>query len=138
VASTDLPVALRSYPRRFRAVLVRPDDEEPPAAALAEAATAAAMFETAAEGLRLAAIQERAMVRSLAPKQADDPLPDLAEGAERVAAATERIKGGDWQRPVVVDVYEGSALDLGRMAVHAGVHHLRAAERAVEDALRAR
>ena len=147
VTPADAAVALRSYPRRYRAVLVRPDDEDGaevvlrPAedgwSALDHAAHAATSLRTAAEALRLASIEEAPLV-ALAPERkeaagpVDDVLADLADAAEAAAGAVERIKGKDWERPARLNEGESvTAIDLARHAVHEGVHHLRAAEHAV-------
>jgi hypothetical protein len=152
----DAPVALRSYPRRYRAVLVRPDDEDldvdavvrrPGAdgwSALGHAAHVARAIAAAAGALDAVAVRDEPTV-SLEPEQpadasgtdVDSVLADLAAGAEQAAGAIGRISGPDWNRPAQL-AGDGrvQAIDLLRHAVHEGTHHLKLAERAVEEALR--
>jgi hypothetical protein len=131
--------------------LVRPDDEDgaevvrKPAAdgwsALDHAAHVARSFEAVAEALRLVSIEDEPVV-ALAPERPepaavgiDDVLARLTAAAEAAAAAVEHIKGKDWNRRGRLS--EGAsvtALDLARHGVHEGVHHLRAAEHAIEEA----
>lgn len=148
----DASVALRSYPRRFRAVLVRLDDDDRadevvrrPASdgwsALDHAAHAAVSFAAVAEALRLASFEELPLV-ALAPERressagsVEDVLAALENGAGRAADAVDVIKGADWERRARLgEDSDVSALDLARHAVHEGVHHLRGAERAVSEA----
>lgn len=151
VTPADAAVAVRSYPRRFRAVLARPDDEDDvvrrPAAdgwsALDHAAHVATSLGTVAEALRLVSIEERPLV-ALAPERreavpatvdVDAVVRDLEDAAGRAAGAIDGIKGADWERRGRVSEGDDvSALDLARHAVHEGVHHLRAAEQAVSEA----
>jgi hypothetical protein len=159
VSPSDAAVALRSYPRRYRAVLVRPSDDSVSAddvvrragadgwSALDHAAHLAVSLEAAAEALRLVSVQESPVV-ALAPERrdggsdsdsvsVDDVLARVAAAAGAMAEEIGRVTGKDWDRAGRVD--DGStlsAIDIARHAVHEGVHHLRAAERAVEDALR--
>jgi uncharacterized damage-inducible protein DinB len=162
VTPADAAVALRSYPRRYRAVLVRPDDEDRaddvvrrPASdgwsALDHAAHAAASLDAAAEALRMVSIQEDPVV-ALAPERREPAsesttvnqvLDRLAAAATSAAEAVGRIKGKDWDRtartsPDDSDDQPTTALDLARHAVHEGVHHLRAAEAAVDEAVSSR
>jgi DinB superfamily len=151
VTPADAAAALRSYPRRFRAVLVRPDDDEGadvilrPASdgwsALDHAAHVAVSFGAVAEALRLASIEEQPLV-ALAPERrepavgpVDDVLAALEDAAGRAAGSVESIKGADWNRRARLGEGDDvSALDLARHAVHEGVHHLRGAEHAVSEA----
>ena len=157
VTPSDAAVALRSYPRRLRAVLVRPDDEDRaddvvrrPASdgwsALDHAVHLAASLRATAEALRLVSISDDPLV-AYAPERRSDGagsvdveqvLDDLAGAAGTMAEQVERIGGKDWDRTGRLDAPEDTvtALDVARHAVHEGVHHLRGAERAVDDALR--
>lgn len=155
VTPSDAAVALRSYPRRYRAVLVRPDDDDAdvvrrPAAdgwsALDHAAHVAVSFDAVAEALRLVSIEDSPVV-ALAPERRPDGsghegidavLDRLAHAAASAAEAVEHIGGADWDRtarlgPDGVDTM--TALDLARHGVHEGVHHLRGAQHAVEEAV---
>jgi len=155
VTPSDAAVALRSYPRRFRAVLVRPDDEEGadvvrrPASdgwsALDHAAHAARSIEAATEALRKISFLDADPLVAYEPERQvdagpnDDVLAAVQTACEAAAAQVDRLRGADWDRrgrlgegePVI-------ALDVARHAVHEGVHHLRAAEEAVRQAVSAR
>jgi hypothetical protein len=151
VTPADAAVALRSYPRRYRALLVRPDDEDGAEvirrpgpdgwSALDHAAHVAMSLDDAAEGLRVVAVEDEPAVL-LTPERpphteasVDVVLERLAAAADLAAAAVDRIKGKDWERVALV-LPEGTpmaALDLARYAVHEGVHHLKAAEQAVSQ-----
>jgi len=111
VSPSDAAVAARSLPRRFRAALARPDDEEVPPEAVAEAAAAADELHQAAAALG----------RRPVPAGPDDVLDRLEAGAVALAEAIERTPSQEWEH--------SSALSTARAGVHAGVHHLRAAQR---------
>lgn len=155
VTPSDAAVALRSYPRRFRSVLVRLDDEDGadvvrrPApdgwSALDHAAHFAASLAAVTEALRIVAIDDAQPVVAYAPERrieagpVDDVLTDVQAAAEAAAAQVERVRGADWDRQGRLD--EGTtvtALDVARHGVHEGVHHLRAAEKAVAQAVSGR
>lgn len=153
VTPADAAVALRSYPRRFRSVLVRPDEEDRaddvvrrPAAdgwsALDHAAHLADSLVAATEALRLVSVTDDPLIayaperRSGTAGTVDSVLDALAAAAARAAEQVERIGGKDWERPGRVNETEDvTALDVARHAVHEGVHHLRGAERAVTEAV---
>jgi hypothetical protein len=155
LAPSDGEVALRSYPRRYRALLVRPDDEDGAAvitrpgadgwSALGHAAHVAAALAAVAEALRLVTVRDRPTVH-LVPEQpvtavdVTAVLDDLTTAANSAADAAKRITGQDWGRPARVTEADRTltALDLLAQGVHEGVHHLRLAERAVDEALRSR
>lgn len=157
VSPSDAAVALRSYPRRFRAVLVRLDDEDGadvirrPASdgwsALDHAAHAAESIRVAGDALRLVSISESPLV-SYAPERRVEAAGPLDEVLHRLEVFTEvaaeqvdRVKGRDWERIGRLHEVGGggdtevSALDIARHAVHEGVHHLRGAQTAVEQAV---
>lgn len=155
VTPSDAAVALRSYPRRFRSVLVRLDDEDgadvvrAPApdgwSALDHAAHFAASLRAATEALRIVSIDDAQPVVAYAPEHrveagpVDDVLADVQTAAETAAAQVERVSGADWDRQGRHD--DGAtvtALDVARHAVHEGVHHLRAAEHAIAQAVSGR
>ena len=155
VGPADAAAAARSFPRRFRALLVRPDDDDPeivhrapgPGAASAfdHAAAAAAGMAQAAEAL--ARVQSRegtevdagtdpgdgATVAGAAGGRTLAEVLDAAAGAAgTLAAAVEAVHGDSWARTgVLAGGALVHALDLARAGVHAGSHHLRAAERVV-------
>lgn len=152
VSPSDAAVAARSYPRRFRALLVRPDDEDPdvvhrlppsggPSAA-GHALAAAAGLDAAATALaRVRAADDPAVDPEPAPTAEAGAGVPLEAVLERVAGAAgalattvEAMHGDDWARPGrLPGGGPVTALDLARAGVHAGVHGLRAAERALAE-----
>ena len=147
VSPGDAAVALRSYPRRYRLLLVRPDDEEGarvvtqrPApdqwSALEHAAHVAGVAEAVAEAVERIRVHDVPAVSldhgSPRAETVDDVLDRLAASHERLATLVDRIQGKEWQRPGRLPGGEtATALDLVRHAVHAGAHHRREIERVV-------
>ncbi len=153
VSPSDAVVALRSYRRRYRALLVRPDDEEGadvvrrrPApdrwSALEHAAHVADVFEVAADALRTIRVHEEpevAVEPGRAPRAGtvDEVVDRLGVGAERLAGTVEDMQGEDWKRAGrLLTGQQVTALDVVRHAVHVGAHHRREAERAVSEVRR--
>jgi len=158
VTPSDAAVALRSYPRRFRSVLLVLDEDDTDLltrpgpdgwSALDHAAHLAASLTSVAEALRLVSIEESPLV-ALAPERrvdgsgaggagggdgvVDQVSAALEAAAVSAAEAVERIRGKDWERlGRVNDGASMTALDVARHGVHEGVHHLRAAEQAVSS-----
>lgn len=153
VSPSDAVAAARSYPRRFRGLLVRPDDDDPdivhrrPApgepAAIDHAAAAAAGMAASAGALGRVRGHEGAEVdpgAGTAPDQLvagtadgrtlEGVLEDLDAAAGALAAAAGSVHGDEWAR---TGLLPGGgtvhALHIARAGVHAGSHHLRAAER---------
>ena len=151
VSPSDALAAARSFPRRYRALLVRPDEDDPEIAhrrpgpgepaAVDHAAAAAAGMRAAAAALEAVAGHEGALVdlgadpgRSVAgaagPRSLDEVLGHVSGAAGALAAAVEAVRGDAWAR---TGVLPGGgpvlALDVARAGVHAGAHHLRAADR---------
>ncbi len=155
VSPSDAAVALRSFPRRYRAVLTLPDDNEAfdplrrPGAdgwsAVAHAWWAALAFDAATEALHQVLIHDHPDVSEPAimpasPPPVDDPndavLDRLTRAAEGLAVAIDNARSGSdqWNRTGRLrDGSEVSALDLVRTAVHQGVHHLRAIEKVLKE-----
>lgn len=150
VSPSDAAVAARSYPRRYRALLVRPDEDDPdivhrrPApgepSAVEHAALAAAGMGAAAAALRRVATAEDPDVElstgdaAPGPATLDDVLARLATAAGDLAAAVEGVRGDDWRRTGRLgDGTTVTALDLARQGVHQGSHHLRAVERVLAE-----
>lgn len=151
LSPADAGVAARSYTRRYRSLLVRPDDEDPeivhrrPApgrpSAVEHTEHAAAVLAAAAGALQLVRVRDDPEVDLDAPVTAghrstlDEVLGRLAAAAGELAQQIEPLRGEEWTRtgmepggrPV-------TALDIARHGVHAGIHHLRAAERALAAA----
>lgn len=129
VVPADAAVAARSFPRRFRGVLLRPDDEHDvvtrrPApgqwSAVEHAAYAAVSLERAAEAVRT----HHGDLEPGEPRAAsvEAVLDHLDQAAEALARAIEH-HGGEWK---------GVPLEAARHGVHMGAHHLRQAQRAVD------
>jgi len=145
VSPADAVAAARSYPRRWRALLVRPDDddpeilrrraspEQPSALELASAATAAFSLVAAAlgriqredsPGIDVAAPTSTAGNESMEPV-----LAALAAASEAMAAAMEAIRGEGWERTGRASGgVELRAIDVARHGVHQGIHNLRSAD----------
>lgn len=153
VSPSDAAAAARSYPRRWRGLLVRPDDDDPeivrrqPApgepSAVDHAALAAAGMAAATQALDRVRVHEGAAV-DLGPPPGpgravagagdgfnlEDVLALVARSAGALAAAVEEVHGDEWARTgVLPDGGPVHALDVARAGVHAGAHHLRAADR---------
>jgi hypothetical protein len=144
LSPSDAAVALRSYPRRFRAALTRADpDEEVPAEAVEHAADAARVLGLVRNALVKVTASEGAVIPAgvLDETQREFTMPAdwgleraldvLDEEATALAAQIDRVAAGDWHRTgSVTGGGTASALDLVREAVRAGHGHLRAAEAA--------
>ena len=154
--------ALRSYPRRFRALLTTFDDDERPddlvhragpdgRSAVDHADHVARSIAILGQALHEVLVQDEP---TLLPAVADDSArvwqmaasPDSVEAVldfvttecDAMAAEIERTPSDAWTRTGVV---AGSgqtitALDIVREAVRTGADHLRAAERAIQAAKR--
>ena len=155
VSPADAAVALRSYPRRYRALLTQPMEDEgdrpdDPArrpgssgwSAVAHAHWAAMAFDAVSEALHQVLIHDHPDVSAPTvdppdPPPVDEPTPvgldRLTVAAESLAMAVEHAGAGQWTRTGTTGVGEVSALDLVRLAVHQGIHHLRAAERVLKE-----
>lgn len=118
VSPSDAAVAARSLPRRFRAVLTRPDDEvdELLLARLAHATAAADALHQAAE-----ALGRRPVDAGPSGSSVDAVLARVEAAAIALAQAIEGIPIDEWKHV--------STLATARAGVHSGVHELRAAER---------
>ena len=150
----DATVALRSYPRRFRALLAALDEDERPddlahrpgpdgRSALDAAADAAATFRLVADAVRLVASADRPDVPAGAASEADRApvrvggsrttegvLGELAAAAEALASMAGEVAAEDWRRTGVVagTGREVTALDLLREAVRTGRARLHDAQ----------
>jgi hypothetical protein len=145
----DAVVALRSYPRRYRALLVRPDDEEGadivtrrPApdrwSALEHAAHVTdvlGLVHDAVGTIRLHDVPEVAIEPG--PPRAgpvDDVVGALAATSERLAGLIGELSDDDWKRAGRLPTGEAvTILDLVRHAVHVGAHHRREIERVLRE-----
>ena len=156
VGPADAAAAARSFPRRFRGLLVRPDDVDPEIVHRRAAdgePSALDHTEVAATGMAAAG---RALVRidaqpgtgvdldpppgpgqpvagAAGSRRLDQVLERLQESADQLVNAFERFHGDAWAHPgTLADGTAVTALDVARAGVHAGAHHLRAAERVLE------
>lgn len=160
LAPRDGAAALRSFPRRYRSVLARPEEDERPddvlhrrprsggLSAVEHVAWATHGITAASEAMRLVLIQDRPVV-TLPPI---DPPPDaVAGGSDPVEVAVAHLEaavtppaklvddtyGEDWKRSgVATDGSPVTALELLTAAVHFGSHHLRATDRTINEVAR--
>ena len=144
MSPSDAAVALRSFPRRYRALLVRPDAEDEPdsiltrkpapdrLSALDHAAMTVALLETAAEDIERTLVQDRPNLGRQRPTPRPgglyDTLERLDHAAERLADLADRARGEEWSRTATVDGQPTRALTLLQRAVGDGVHRLREIE----------
>ncbi len=152
VGPADAVAAARSFLRRFRGLLVRPDEADPAiahrspgpgeASALDHAAAAADGMAAAARSLTQVQVHDGAAV-DLGPDPGDgrvagaaggqsmeDVLELVSQAAGDLADAVESVHGDAWARTGLLrGADEVHALDIARAGVHAGSHHLRVAER---------
>ena len=151
VSPSDAAVAARSFPRRFRALLVRPDDRDPDIvhrrpsggglSAAGHALAAAAGMDAAAGALARVRTGDSPTFDPDPgpPTTGDEPplelvLDRVGAAAGALAGAVEGTRGTEWARPGRLRGGEDvTALDLARAGVHAGAHHLRAAERTIAE-----
>jgi hypothetical protein len=148
MSPSDAAVALRSLPRRWRGVLIRPNDEDAdrpggvlhrPAepgglSALGHASHATAVLAAAHRALEQVLVQEQPTVDLDIPPAAGDLAPaaqleQLSQAAEGLAGKVEGVKGDQWSRAATSRRGEAtSALDIVRQAVERAVGHLREAD----------
>lgn len=153
VSPSDAALAPRSFPRRWRALLVRPDEDDPrivhrtagdgePSAVDHAAAAAAGMAASAGALDRVRVHDEPGVDLGPLPGRGqpvagagagltmEDVLERVADSAGALVASVESVHGDGWARTGVLPgggTVHG--LDIARAGVHAGAHHLRAAER---------
>jgi hypothetical protein len=163
LSPSDAVAALRSYPRRFRALLTSLDDDERAddfvhqagpdgRSAVDHADHVARSVAILGEALRQVLVHDNP---SLLPAVADDSAREWQMAAQPssveavldfldvecngMADTVERTPAGEWTRTGTVagSGQELRALDVVREAVRTGAEHLRAAERAIQAAKRA-
>ena len=151
VPPTDIPVALRSFGRRFRGVLTAVDAEDarrlvtPPSPGEWSALQHAGHVRDVLHALD---IRLQRVLRDDDPHLGDTPttppaavdgdnidttLATLQTNAEHLAATVERTAGKEWNRTGRRDGATVTALDLAREAVHEGAHHLREAQDVIDE-----
>jgi hypothetical protein len=157
VSPADGAVALRSFPRRYRALFSSLDDDHGPDdlahragsdghSALDHAAHMARALGLIGQALRQVLVHAEPVLhpavidddaREWSETYAQDPddvLALLSTEAEQLASQVEAVSPDDWTRKATV-AGDGTvtALELLQEAVTTGVAHLRAAERTLED-----
>jgi len=142
MSPADAAIALRSFPRRYRALLLRPDAEDDPESivarkpapdrpsALEHAAAAAAILEGAADDIERTLVQDRPNLGRQRPLAGPATglgatLERLDDAAEHLAALAERARGEEWSRTATVDGQPTRALTLLQRAVGAAAGRLR-------------
>ena len=153
VSPSDTAAALRSFPRRYKAVLIRPtnDEADDPIArrgstgwsALDHATWAANTIDAVGQELYQVLVRDNAEVNP-PPIDPDRPPADgispeealirLTTATTNVAKEIDGAQGDQWARTGVTPSGERiTALDLARHAVHEGIHHLRLAEKVLQE-----
>jgi hypothetical protein len=158
VAPGDMPVAIRSFPRRYRELFdqVDGDDREEVLHRRPEPGVWSAIEYTAhvAEGFDEFADtfgrwlsedhptfdfpdpDEQAEQGAFNERSSEQVLGHLATAAERLAGVLERIGADDWSRTAEFEWGERDLLTMARNAVHEGAHHRRDVERGLAGARR--
>ena len=148
ITAPDTAVAVRSYPRRFAAVLALPDDADTaivttvppdaPTSALGLTDHVAATFERLTRDLRVVLVSDAPSLGPLLDEpwtSPDDPaavLTRLASAADALASALDDVPADGWGRVGRWADGEQSVLEAARAAVHEGSHRLRDVRRLVE------
>lgn len=152
ISPGDTPVAVRSFPRRYRALLTTLEQEddlhsvlrrrpEPGTwSALEYTAHVADVLDDLATGIHRVVVGDHPTVRSRDPDQRaaearyaeqdrEQVLAALEAACARLASVLDGVDPGDWGRTGTMEWGERDALTLARDAVHEGAHHLRDLER---------
>ncbi len=145
VRPPDAIVAIRSYPRRYRGLLVRLDDEEGAGivtrrpgpgqwSALEHAVHVADVLEAVARALERVRLHDDPTVDVEVGPPGQEPvdavLDRLEAASEQLASVADAMAGKDWQRSGRLPTGEPvTALALLGHAVHVGAHHRREVER---------
>lgn len=145
-------VAVRSFPRRYRALLVAPGSVDGPDAifrrrpdpgtwsALEYTAHVADVLDHLGPAIRRITVEdtpsisffdndERAVVKGYNQLDRAEVLGWLELACGELASVIESVKADDWTRTARVDVGERDALTMARNGVHEGSHHLRDVKR---------
>ena len=154
ISPKDATQAVRSFPRRYRALLkgFEDDDGDPDAAirrcpdpktwsALEYTAHVADAFDAMVPMLREMVQKdnprifdpwdpdERAVAEGYNERKTSEVLDWLDRAAEKIAATLESFSPDDWKRTAMFDFGERELIDMARNVVHEGYHHLRDVER---------
>lgn len=151
VPPSDIAVALRSFPRRFRGVLIAVDDTDAERLTAAPAPGEWSALQHAGhvrDVLHAIDMRLQRVLREDGPRIGDTPatppaavagdnidttLATLQANAEQLARTVESVAGREWTRAGQRDGAEITALDLAREAVHEGAHHLREAQEVITE-----
>jgi len=148
----DALVAVRSFPRRYRALLTTLEQEDDPHSilrrrpepgtwsALEYTAHLADVLDELATRIRRVVVEDHPTVHAWDPDQRaaearyaeqnrEQVLAALEAACARLAGVLDGVDPGDWNRTGTMDWGERDALTLARDAVHEGAHHLRDLER---------
>jgi len=151
----DTVVAVRSLPRRWRGLVAKAGDNEDTEdllrrrsadggpSTLEHACRVAAVMRLLDGHVRRTAVSDQpdlspadapaGEVEACAGKAPDAVLDQLAGGAEALAATLDGIPSGAWLRPATLDGRLTDVRGLARAAAHEGTHHLREAERVLQE-----
>lgn len=142
---SDAVAALRSYPRRFRELFAKVDDDELPAEAVEHADHVARSVALLGEGLRQVLVQDQPVLMPAIASDAerewaqattssvDDVLAFVDMECNALADTIADVQSSAWTRTATVAGSGATmnALDVVREAVRTGADHLRAAETAI-------
>jgi hypothetical protein len=158
ISPQDAKVAIRSFPRRYRAALAAAMEDDADAglirrrpeprvwSALEYAAHVADIFDAMAgivcemrskqhPSLDMFDADERAASAGYASQDPGDVLDRLAANAERLASEVDAAGPDDWSgRTAIFPWGDRDLLTMVRNAVHEGSHHLRDVERVLDMA----
>jgi hypothetical protein len=148
-------VAVRSLPRRWRGAFARAGNEEDTEAllrrrpadggpsALEHACRVAEVLGLLEGHVRRTTVSEQpdlspaevdaSRVAACAEAAPEAVLDQLSSAAEALAAALDKVPSGAWLRPATLDGRLTDVRGLARAAAHEGTHHLREAERVLQE-----
>lgn len=129
ISPADAAVALRSYPRRWRALLARAEDEDQPEGVLRREPPDGGPSVLGHLGATVGALTEAGGDLRVEGAPGDD-VDALDRVATALAAAVDGVDADAWARPTSGG---GTLLDVVRRAVVAGSEHLRDAERTFDQ-----
>lgn len=148
-------MAVRSFPRRYRALLVTPGSLDGPDAvfrrrpdpqtwsALEYTAHVADVLDLLGPAIRLVMVKddpevtsfdndERAVAKRYNELERAEVLGWLELACGELAGVLESVKADDWTRAGRLEAGERDALTLARDGVHEGAHHLRDVQRVLD------
>ena len=148
VSPGDAVVALRSYSKRYRALLSGMDEndaavslEKTPSgwSAADHAVHLADLYELSGVAIERITTSDGAAVDLEPPApnatNLDEVLVHLSKAASGLATTIDNVKGGkSWKRTGQAGGTSVTALQVVQHAVHEGVHHLKEAQHAIDEA----